>query len=362
MDIQTILLFLLGLGFLIGGADLLVRGAVEISAALKISPLVIGLTVVAFGTASPELAVSIESARAGHSDISVGNIVGSNILNILVILGLSALVMPLFVKQQLVRLEVPIMIGVSVLLVLVCLDGRISRADGMVLGACLIGYLYVVSRFSGRESRKVREEYEREYSADKPRKLSHILLYILMLVAGLAALFIGTPWFTGGAIAFARVLGVSERIISLTIVSIGTSLPELATSVLASLRGERDIAVGNVVGRNIFNILAVLGIASVVSGGIDVTAAALRFDMPIMVAAAILCLPVFFTGRLISRREGLLFLGYYALYMIYLLLSATGHSSLGLFGRVAFLLMIVSMIPLIMAVIRDVRSGQGSGA
>lgn len=358
MDAQTTLLFLLGLGFLIGGADLLVRGAVSISSALGISPLVIGLTVVALGTASPELAVSIEAARGGHSDISVGNIVGSNILNVLLILGLSALVVPLKVAEGLIRLEVPIMIGVSVLLYLLCLDGRISPLDGAIMGLALVAYLYMVARYSGKKKGSPAEIVTREIPPPSPRSKIALILPAGTFLIGLAALYIGTPWFTNGAVAFARALGVSELVISLTVVSIGTSLPELATSVLASMRGERDLAVGNVVGSNIFNILAVLGIASVVANGIDVSATALRFDLPIMIAVAFICMPVFYTRQLISRREGFLFLGYYSTYTAYLILSATRHQSVQLFSRIAVIVLPLTLIPLLIGVVRHARNGK----
>ncbi len=356
MDLHTVLLFLAGLALLIGGADLLVRGAVHISAALGVPPLVIGLTVVALGTASPELAVSINAARAGHADVSIGNIVGSNILNVLLILGLSALVRPLVVAQQLIRHEVPIMIGASVLLFLAALDGRIGMADGILMVGALAFYLVVVGRGAGKESRTVKDEYAREYAHPPPRSPLRIILPFLMVGAGLGALFVGTPWFTGGAVAFARALGVSELVISLTIVSLGTSLPEAATSVIASARGERDIAVGNVVGSNIFNILAVLGIASLAAGGIGVNRAAIRFDMPVMIAVAFLCLPVFFTNHTISRKEGALFLAYYGAYTTYLVLHAGADRSADLFGRIAFALVVLTVIPVLIGVWRALRA------
>jgi cation:H+ antiporter len=338
MDVITIGLFLLGLVLLIAGADLLVRGASSLAVALRISPLVIGLTIVAYGTSAPELAVSVQSGFAGQGDLALGNVVGSNIFNVLLILGLSATVAPLVVSRQLVRSDVPLMIGVSLLFLLLALDGSISRWDGLLLFAGAIGY----TTYTIIQSR--REQQLQATPASTPRSgATFWLVQVGMLLVGLGMLVLGARWLVNGAVAFAEALGVSELIIGLTIVAAGTSLPEVATSVLASLRGERDIAVGNVVGSNIFNLLSVLGLTALVSpGAIPVSGAALAFDIPVMLAVMIACLPIFFTGYVIARWEGLLFLGYYVAYTLYLILNATQHASLPLFNTV----MLVFVLPL----------------
>ena len=328
MSLITILLLVVGLALLIYGAELLVRGASALATSVGISRLVVGLTVVAFGTSSPELAVSVMSAWKGQPGIALGNVVGSNICNVLLILGLSAAVAPLMVARQVVRLEVPIMICTSVLLILFALDGELVRWEGALLFAGVIGYTVWTVRRSRRDLRDQPEEGAAvPVISSRTRQLSQI-------VAGLAFLILGSKWLVDGAVAIARTLGVSELVIGLTIVAVGTSLPELATSVVASLRGERDIAVGNVVGSNIFNILCVLGMATLVApSGLAVPPAALAFDLPVMLAVAVVCLPVFMAGHRIDRWEGLVFLGYYVVYVLFLVLTAVNHDSRYLLGQ-----------------------------
>lgn len=337
MDIITLVLFVIGLALLIVGAEGLVRGASRMALGLGISPLVVGLTVVAFGTSAPELAVSIQSALAGTNgaDVALGNVVGSNIANVLLILGISAAITPLVVQQQLIRLDVPLMIGVSALVFIMALDGVISRVDGLILFSGIVIYTVFAIRQSRKESAEVQQEYSSEFDTGRPQSAGDWIKNILLLIGGLALLVIGARWLVEGAISFARMLGVSELVIGLTIVAVGTSLPEIATSIIAALRGERDIAVGNVVGSNIFNLLSVLGLTSVVApAGITVAPAALNFDLPVMMAVAIACLPIFFTGRLIARWEGWLFLGYYIAYTLYLILAASQHAALPVFSNV----------------------------
>jgi cation:H+ antiporter len=347
--------FLLGLGALVLGAELLVRGASKLALSFGISSLVVGLTVVAFGTSAPEMAVSVQSAWSGRVDIALGNVVGSNIFNVLVILGLSALVTPLVVHQQVIRQEVPVMIGVSLLLWALALDGGIGRWEGFLLAALVLGYTVLLIRQSRRETAAVQAEVEAEYAEafDAPPKGwdSHWGVQALLILAGLALLVTGAHWLVESAVGFARTLGVSELVIGLTIVAAGTSLPEVATSVMAALRGERDIAVGNVVGSNIFNILAVLGLsASVAPADLAVAPAMLAFDLPIMVAVAVACLPVFFTGARVNRGEGALFLTLYAAYTLYLILQATGHDALQTYGAaMAFVLPLVAVTLLVLA-------------
>ncbi|HET9699332.1 MAG TPA: calcium/sodium antiporter [Burkholderiales bacterium] len=323
---MTILLFILGLVLLVAGGELLVRGASRLALAFGISPLVVGLTVVAFGTSSPELAVSVQSALSGQTDIALGNVVGSNIFNVLFILGASALITPLVVARQLVRQEVPLMIAVSLLLFGLALDGNISRGEAALLAVLLVGYTV----FLIRQSRAAAQAEGGSGEAATGRGWKHHwLVQVALIAAGLGLLVQGSQWLVDAAIAFARDLGVSELVIGLTIVAAGTSMPEVATSVMAALRGERDIAVGNVVGSNIFNILGVLGLSGLVSpDGLSVAGSLISFDLPVMIAVAVACLPVFFTGHLIARWEGLLFLGYYGAYTVYLVFAAQQHDAL----------------------------------
>ncbi|MGK2966713.1 MAG: calcium/sodium antiporter [Tepidiformaceae bacterium] len=337
MDFLTLVLFIVGIGLLLAGAESLVRGASRLAATLGISPLVIGLTVVAFGTSSPELAVSTSSALAGDADIAVGNVVGSNIFNVLFILGIAAVVAPLVVARQLVRLDVPLMIAASLILLVMALDGEIARYEGALLFAGIVGYTVfaIVKSRSETAAEKAGGEFEAEYS-ERDASGKAILRDIGLVVGGLVLLVVGSEWLVNGAVEIAESLGVSELVIGLTIISAGTSMPELATSVLASLRGERDIAVGNVVGSNLFNILAVLGVSSLVAGGLPVADAAIRFDIPFAAVVAIACLPVFFAGYAITRLNGVVFLGFYVAYTVYLLLDASNHDALGNYTLVTF--------------------------
>ena len=320
--------FIPGLIALVLGAELLVRGASKLALSFGISPLVVGLTVVAFGTSSPELAVSVQSAWTGRVDIALGNVVGSNIFNILFILGVSALITPLVVHRQLVRQEVPLLVGVSLLLWVLASDGGIGRVDGLIFVALLVGYTVLVIRQSRRDTAADQETNGEAPLLDEQACDRHWGVQLLLVVAGLVLLVLGSDWLVDAAVTLARQLGMSELIVGLTIVAIGTSLPEVATSVMAALRGERDIAVGNVVGSCIFNILAVLGIsASIAPGALLVPPSMPVFDLPVMVAVTVACLPVFFTGHRIARWEGGLFLAYYMAYTAYLILDATGHDA-----------------------------------
>ena len=307
-----------GFVVLVFGADALVKGASRLALSLGMTPLVVGLTVVAFGTSAPELAVSVASAWSGQADLAVGNVVGSNIANVLLILGVSALVAPLVVNQQLVRLDVPIMLGASVLFYVLCLDGRIGLWDSVLLAGGILAYVIFLIRESRREKDSaVLAEYEQalESGGSLPVNLVWILVGLVGLVAGAQLL-------VEGAVALARLFGVSELMIGLTVLAVGTSLPELATSVVAAMRGERDIAVGNVVGSNIFNLLSVLGFTGLVSlGNLPVAPAALALDIPVMLGVALLCVPIFRAGFVVTRANGVLFLFCYLAYLTWLVLS-----------------------------------------
>ena len=342
------------------GAEILVRSASKLAAAIGISPLVVGLTVVAFGTSAPELVVSLQSTMSGQPDVALGNVLGSNIFNVLFILGVSALIVPLRVSQQLIRFDVPLMIGLSLLLGLFALDQRIGRFDGFVLSTSLVGYTVWAIVKSRREQAGIKAEYEAEFGFEPPKNnTASFVINLMIVIAGLALLVLGSRWFVDSAVSIARQLGVSELVIGLTIVSIGTSLPEVATSIMAAIRGERDIAVGNVVGSNIFNIMCVLGITSfVASDGVAVSETALRFDIPVMIAVAIACLPVFFTGHLIARWEGGLFFGYYLAYTAFLVTAAAMPTVNRTLGAVLIAFVIpLTVITLSIGFIRHLRAG-----
>jgi cation:H+ antiporter len=327
-----VLLFVAGAALLIVGAELLVRGASRIAVSAGMSPLVVGLTVVAFGTSSPEMAVTVGSAYSGAADMALGNVVGSNIFNVLLILGLSALISPLIVAQQLVRLDVPLVVGASVLVLLMGMDGRIGRLDGVFLTGGIAAYTSFLVRQARRESAAVRAEYHEAYGPESIPRPAWWRDSGLVL-GGLALLVIGADWLVDAAVATATALGVSSLVVGLTIVAAGTSLPEVATSVLATLRGERDIAVGNVIGSNLFNLLGVLGLGSLVApAGVPVAPGAIAFDIPVMIAVAVAALPIFFTGYTIARWEGAVFLAYYVAYTTYLVMDATQHDALPHFG------------------------------
>lgn len=357
MDLLTFGLFALGLVLLTVGADVLVKGAAHLAGSLGISPLIIGLTVVAFGTSAPELAVSTASAWKGQTALAVGNIVGSNIFNVLFILGISAMVAPLLVQQQLIRLDVPVMIGCSVLMLLLGLDNLVSRLDGLILVAGLLAYIGFLMMKARQEPPEAQAEYLDGVEIAEADGQPHWLRNIGYLVLGLGMLVLGSHWLVQGAVAIARGFGVSELIIGLTIVAAGTSLPEVATSVMASIRGERDIAVGNIVGSNIFNILCVLGISSLVSpAGIGVPDSALHFDIPVMIAVAAACLPIFFTGRIITRGNGALLFGYYIAYTVILICMTTNHPSLPtLSSAMIWFILPLTAITLAIGMVRDWR-------
>jgi len=351
---MTLILFVIGLIILVVGAEALVRGASRLASSIGISPLVVGLTVVAFGTSSPELAVSLIASISDKADISLGNVVGSNIFNVLFILGVSAVIAPLAVSRQVIRLDVPIMISCSFLLILLGLDGNISRTDGVLLTIGIIAYTSFLIMQSRKEKETHSDEFAREYAV---KGKENILIDLVLVAGGLGLLVLGSHWLVNGAVVIATHLGISELIIGLTIVAAGTSLPEVATSIIASMRGERDIAVGNVVGSCIFNILAVLGISGIAAPhGIHVPESALRFDIPVMTAAAVACLPIFFTGNVISRWEGKLFLFYYVAYTAYIVLVSTGNTFARTFANgMLWFVIPLTVITLAVLVIRTIR-------
>lgn len=325
-------LIVAGLVALVLGGELLVRGASALAAFLGVSPLIIGLTVVAFGTSAPELAVSLKAGVSGQADIAVGNVVGSNIFNVLFILGISAVVSPLVVHSQLIRRELPLMVLVSVATWGLAYSGTIGRLEGLVLVTGLVLYVLWSVIQSRRESQAVVQEFAQEFD-NPPRSKWGLALQLLWIGLGLIALAIGSRWLVDGAVIIARQMGMSELLIGLTIVAVGTSLPEVVASITASLKGERDIAVGNVVGSNLFNLMCVLGMTAViVPDGLPVASSAIWQEMPVMIAVSVMCLPIFFTGKRIDRWEGGLFLAWYVLYTLYLVLVAIDSPLKGVVG------------------------------
>lgn len=349
MEVMHYLQLLGGLVLLLAGAEGLVRGSSRLAAYFGLSPLVIGLTVVALGTSSPEIAVSVAAAASGKGDVALGNVIGSNMANILLILGVSAIIIPLAVVKRLVRIDLPILIGATVIVMLMSIDGHLGRIDGALLTAALIGYIafqfkaFKFNRPHAGQSDATQRRKEQHTQEESGRNF-HLALNILLVGAGLTIMVFGSRWLVEGASAAARTLGLSELIIGITIIAIGTSLPEVATSVLAALKGEREIAVGNIVGSNVFNTLGVLGLGSLAATGlgIEIHQNVLHFDFPIMLAITVACVPIFFSRYQISRSEGAMFIGYYAAYLLHIFLKATNHAATSTFE----LVMLWGVIPL----------------
>jgi cation:H+ antiporter len=307
---MTIIYGILGLVLLYYGAEFLVKGGSSIALKMKISPLVIGLTLVAYATSAPELVVSCDASLKGFGDVSIGNIVGSNICNIALILGLCAVITPLQVNAKLLKFDIWLMIASAIVLV-VCymLNNGVNRIEAIILLAGCISYTV----WSICSSRK-----ENAAADDVPPVQYNIYIAVLMVAGGLAALVGGAKLFVNASITIARWCNVSDAVIGLTVVAVGTSLPELATSVVAAIRKEQDIAIGNVVGSNIFNVLAIMGIAPLIAP--IKTQSISYIDMLLMTVLSILLYPVMKTGMKISRKEGVGLLAIYIIYTLYLII------------------------------------------
>ena len=361
---MNLLMFIGGLILLVIGANTLVRGASKLAMSFGISPLVVGLTIVAFGTSAPEVAVSVGAVLNGNTDIAIGNVVGSNIFNVLFILGVSALIAPLVVNIQLIRQEVPIMLGASLLLLALSLDGKLSVLDGGFLFALLVAYTVFLVVQSRRETQAAKDEFADEiHPAEAGAWDRHWAVQIGLIAAGLVALVFGSDFLVQASVNFAKAMGVSDLVIGLTIVAAGTSMPEVATSVAAALKGERDIAVGNVVGSSTFNILGCLGLSGLVSGdlGLVLAPSVLTFDIWVMLAVALACLPIFMTGREIARWEGGVFLVYYVAYVTYLILAAQQHDALQAFSGVMLGFVVpLTVVTLVVMLIRRPSAASGS--
>ncbi len=362
---MSLVLLIGGLVVLVAGAEALVRGASALALSLGVSPLVVGLTIVAFGTSSPELAVSVQAATTGTVDLALGNVVGSNIFNVLFILGVSALIVPLVVDRQIVRQEVPVMIGAALLLVGLALDSAIERVEGVICVVLLAAYVALLYIQSRRANAAERDALAPPGAETVPQRAgSHWAVQWLLVIGGLVLLVLGARTFVAAATDVARAFGVSELIIGLTIVAAGTSMPEVATSVMAAIRGERDIAVGNVVGSNTFNILGVLGITALVApAALPVAPSLANFDLPVMTVVAIACLPIFFTGHSIARWEGGVFLAYYAAYVTYLVLNAQSHDALDEYSfAMRWIVLPLTLLTLLVIATREWRARRAASS
>ncbi len=318
---MTYVLLLVGLIILVLGAELLVRGSVTLASFAGVSPLIIGLTVVAFGTSAPELAVSSVSSLKGDSAIALGNVIGSNICNILLILGISAVIVPLSVSSQLTRLDVPVMIAASAAVWLAAYDGTIGRFEGIGLFVGFLVYTVWMIRKGRREEALRRNTIELDANDPslQPLSLRNGFLNAFYILLGLGMLVLGAQLLVDSATKIAIAFGISEIVIGLTIVAIGTSLPELATSVVAAMKGQRDLAVGNAVGSNLFNLLIVLPAASVLApAGVPVESPVLWFDLAVMAMIALICWPIFISGSTVSRFEGAVMLMLFTMYSVVL--------------------------------------------
>ncbi len=329
MSAHNAVFFLVGLAALIGGAHVLVRGASRLAGAFGVSPLVIGLTVVAFGTSTPELGVSVGASLLGEPGLAVGNVIGSNIADLLLILGICALIRPLTVARRLIRFDVPVVIGASLLAFLFAHNGRISPFEGAVLLFVLAAYTTLLIRQGVKAAGWARLPGVRALGSSPTGRDRSLLVSSGAVLAGLLFLALGAKWVVDSVTAMARALGVSELIVGLTVVAVGTSLPEIATSVVATIRREYSIALGNVIGSCAFNVLGVLGFAAVVRpSGLVFPTSAIHFDFPVMLAASGACLIVFFTGQVMARWEGALFLSYYLAYTAYLVIGVALRGAL----------------------------------
>lgn len=318
--------FVVGLVALAIGAEVMVRGGAQLASRLGISPMLVGLTVVSIGTSLPELAVGVTAALEGSGALAVGNIAGTNVVNILFILGLSALISPLAIERRTLRFDLPVMAGAAVLLWVLAVNGVLSRLDGLILVCGAIVYTVVLIHMSRRESRATVAEYAQAFPAvpepgDAAKRVGgKTVQHVAMTVTGIAVVILGAEWLVGGAVGIAREFGVSDALIGLTVVAIGTSAPELVTTIVSTVRGERDIAVGNLLGSSVYNILLILGITCLVpANGLALTHNLVWIDIPLMVAASLACIPIFVTGRRVHRAEGAAMVTAYLGYLVFLL-------------------------------------------
>ena len=312
MELMIQLLFLaIGFVLLVKGADWFVEGAASIADKFGIPQIVIGLTIVAMGTSAPEAAVSISAALKGSAEITIGNVVGSNILNVLIILGLTAVICKVPVQKTTIFYEIPMVIGVTILMVVMgLLNNVIGRLEGLILLGCMVVYLMYLMRLAKRGA-----SYDE--TLDEVAASSSMTRLLILVVVGVAAIVWGSDIAVNAATAIARIFGMSERFIGLTIVALGTSLPELVTSVTAAMKGNSDIAVGNIVGSNLFNIMFVVGITAVITP--VVYASAFRIDSLVAIGAVVLLWLCVFRKKILNRMHGIIMLACYAGYFVYLM-------------------------------------------
>lgn len=323
MMLSNVLTFLFGLIVITVGAEILLKGASKIASLLNIRPIVIGLTVVSVGTSLPELAVGLTAIGEGAGDIAVGNIAGTNIVNILFILGLSAAIRPLPLQMKSVKTELYTMIFAGVLLFVLSLDGRLNTWDGLLMFILGIIYLIIIVRTSKNERASVQSEFKEEFEPSTTKEKADYKIWswnVMLLFCGIIATIYGAEKLVDGAVSIAQYFGMSDAVIGLTIIAIGTSAPELATTIVGTIRNERDVAIGNLLGSSIINIFIILGITSIfTSNGVNVSDDILWFDLPLVALVALVCYPVFRSDQMVSRREGILFVSLYLAYLSYLL-------------------------------------------
>ncbi len=322
MSLHPVLLFLGGLVIVVLGAEMLLRGATRIASMLGVSPIIIGLTVVSVGTSAPELAVGLTAAHEGRGPLAVGNIAGTNIVNILLILGLSAAIRPLPTRSLSVRLDVPVMIATAGVLFIMALDGVLDRTEGLGLLLAAIVYTVALVMLSRQEDSSTRLEFRDALAGQAPPSPHTTgrgawVWNAVLLVAGMALAVLGAELLVAGAVELAKAYGVSDAFIGLTIVAIGTSAPELVTTLISTARNDRDVAIGNLIGSSIYNVLVILGLTMLAApaSGVDVSAEVLWIDLPLAALVAIVCLPVFRSDRMVSRREGVGFVLAYVAYL-----------------------------------------------
>jgi cation:H+ antiporter len=319
--VPSALLIVGGLAGLLIGADLLVRGGAALASQLGVRPIVIGLTVVALGTSLPELAVGIDAVRQGSPGLAVGNIVGTNLVNILFILGLSAAIRPIAFERRTLRFDLPAMTAASLALWLLALDGSLSQVDGIVLCVGGVAYTAGVIRTSRRESAPVQSEYASRSEQTAARGTRPLLRRAVTMLAGLVLVLVGAELLVDGSIDVARSLEVSEATIGLTVIAIGTGAPELVTTLTSTLRGGRDIAIGNLLGSSVYNIALILGITVLAApGALEIPQAVIAADLLVMAVVALITVPVLVTGHRISRVEGGAFVAAYLGYLVWLTL------------------------------------------
>ena len=320
---SPLVIFFIGLVILTIGAELLLRNATKIAALLGIKPILIGLTVVSIGTSMPELAVGIKAVQEGRGPLAVGNIAGTNIINILFILGLSAAIRPLHIHMQSIKLDVPVMIATSIVLILMAMDGSLERWEGIVLLVAAVVYMVVLVRISMKKPAEAKKEFLSDNTGLLAKntifsKHAWVAVNVMLLLIGMALTIWGADLLVSGAVSIARTLGVSDAVIGLTIVAIGTSAPELATTIVATFKDDRDVAVGNLIGSSITNILVILGFTCLAAKSINISNDILFIDLPLSALVALVCYPVFRSGRKVSRAEGILFVTLYLVYLVLL--------------------------------------------